>query len=120
MAQARARFGWVMAQIVLNSQSYARGQGVAFILTNTVLAGSVNHSFTGDFGVPEWVKENGPAKGGCALVYVLPGFSSRPDWHKQYMVICKSFAVHTSFPPPPPSRESTSASFEGSAGNPEM
>ena len=83
---------------VKHSQSYARGQGVASILTNPVLAGSVNHSFTEDSGVPEWVKENGPVRGGCALVYVLAGFSSHPDWHKQYMVICKSFAVHTPSP----------------------
>ena len=86
---------------VKHSQSYARGQGVASILTNLLLAGSVNHSFTEDSGVPEWVKENGPVRGGCALVKLymfLPGFSSHPDGHKQYMVICKSFTVHTPSP----------------------
>ena len=63
---------------VKHSQSYARGQGVASILTNPVLARSVNHSFTEDSGVPEWVKENGPVRGGYALVYVFTGVQQSP------------------------------------------
>ena len=40
-----------------HSQSYTRAQGVVSILTNPMLAGSVNHSLTEAFGVPERVKK---------------------------------------------------------------
>ena len=40
-----------------HSQSYTSGQGVVSALTNPMLAGSVNHSLTDAFGVPEKVKK---------------------------------------------------------------